>query len=171
MLQAPTLDMPIWRGFARPERGKRMTGTERTYTIGQLVIAAAIPLGMWAMSSGVSALIYSLNHGLTGDETKQQVVDLRGDMNKRFDDQAAETNKRFDILASQIIGLPTQAAQLERLKTENDELKTRLGQDEARLQLTDRAAYDANQAATELAKRVEQLTDKVNAPVGLRATR
>ena len=173
-MQLATHAEPIWHDFARrmSERAKRMTAPveyRNTWSAGQLAIA--IPLAVLAITLSVQAITYSIGHGQTADDTKQQVADLRGDVNKRFDNQSIEINKRFDILALQIVGIPTQAANIAQLIEEEKQTSSRLSEDEARITATDRAAYTASETASELAKMVDQLRQQMNAPVPLRTTR
>ena len=131
MQLALTQTLPIDLARRLLERAKKMTLTpggngvryEPTVTLGQVILLLPI-LGMVAF--------YAINKGDTADSARQQVSDLRTDMNKRFDSQAIETNKRFDSLVLQISGLPTQAAKVEQLVEENRQLTTRIDRDEAR---------------------------------------
>jgi len=170
MQLARTLTAPLGHDFARRllERAKKMTLTpgnvryEPTVTLGQFILL--LPL------LGVVA-VYAINHGDTADSARQQIVDMRIDMNKKFDSQQSDIGKRFDSLEARMLGLPTQQAELEQLISENKELVARISQDEARLTETDRAAYTAKDTADQLAKRVDQLSQQQNAPVQLRNSR
>ena len=165
-MQLATTAGPIWHGFARrlSERTKRMTAPVE-------VKSWAIPAVALVVGWLSAAMYYGISHGVTADETKQQVVDLRSDMKQQVSDIRSDMNKGIADLASQINGLPKQSAQLDQAIQQIGSLTTRLSEDEARITATDRAAYTASETASELAKMVDQLRQQMNAPVPLRTTR
>ena len=165
-MQLATHAEPIWPDLARRmlERAKRMTAPVE-------VKSWAIPAVALVVGWLSAAMYYGISHGVTADETKQQVVDLRSDMKQQVSDTRLDMNKGFADLASQISGLPKQSAQLDQAIQQIGSLTTRLSEDEARITATDRAAYTASETASELAKMVDQLRQQMNAPVPLRTTR
>lgn len=131
--------------------------------LGILITAVLLPtagLMSWAISKANSA-----------DNAAVQIAEVK-----------AEVREGFKSLREQVAGLPTQAATLKQVDERGRELIINLNSVAQSLASTDRAAYEAGQAARRIEqqsnqrfdnieKRLDRIEQTVNHPVPLRETR
>ncbi len=138
----------------------------------QINISWATAIAIFPIVLGLITLIsWALTNAIQANNTSVKVVELRTDM-----------VEGFKALREQVAGLPTQAATLKQVDERGRELIVNLNSVAQSLAATDRAAYEAGQAARRLEQqfnqrqdRIEQRLDRVeqqvNHPVPLRETR